>query len=77
MDFLQPDVRDVLAKENLEFNKLIKEHQAADERLLCLSNKIQLSTKEAIEEIELKKAKLRAKERIYNIVEEFNNKTIK
>ena len=74
MDFLQPDIRDILTKENLEFNKLIKEHQAADTRLACLSNKVQLSAKEAIEEVELKKAKLRAKEHIYNIVEDFKNK---
>lgn len=73
MDFLQPDIQDRLTKENVEFKKLIKEHQAADERLLYLSSKAHLSTKEAVEEIELKKAKLRAKERIYDIVEEFKN----
>jgi len=71
MNFLQPDIQDRLTKENLEFSKLIKEHQAADQRLAFLHSKIQLSTKEAVEEIELKKAKLRAKERIYSIVEEF------
>jgi uncharacterized protein YdcH (DUF465 family) len=77
MDFLQPEVRDRLAKENLEFSKLIKEHKVADDRLAYLSNKVQLSAKESVEEVELKKAKLRAKERIYSIVEEFKSKASK
>jgi uncharacterized protein YdcH (DUF465 family) len=48
----------------------MEEHKAADERLHYLQNKIRLTAKESIEEVELKKAKLRAKERIYRIVEE-------
>jgi uncharacterized protein YdcH (DUF465 family) len=48
----------------------MEEHKAADERLHYLQNKLRLSAKESIEEVELKKAKLRAKERIYRIVEE-------
>jgi uncharacterized protein YdcH (DUF465 family) len=75
MDFLQPDIQDKLTKENLEFSKLVQEHRAADERLLYLSQKSQLSAKEAVEEVELKKAKLRAKERIYDIVEDFKNRS--
>jgi uncharacterized protein YdcH (DUF465 family) len=49
----------------------MEEHKAANERLMYLRNKLRLSAKESIEEVELKKAKLRAKERIYHIVEEF------
>jgi hypothetical protein len=52
----------------------MEEHKAADERLTYLRNKIRLSAKETIEEVELKKAKLRAKERIYHIVEEFKGR---
>ena len=74
MDFLQPDIQDRLTKESPEFGKLIKEHKAADERLLYLSSKAQLSAKETVEEVELKKAKLRAKERIYSIVEDFKTR---
>jgi len=61
-------------KEHFEFRKLMEEHRAADERLVYLRNKIRLSAKETVEEVELKKAKLRAKERIYNIVEEFKGR---
>jgi uncharacterized protein YdcH (DUF465 family) len=48
----------------------MEEHRAADERLSYLQNKLRLTAKESIEEVELKKAKLRAKERIYRIVME-------
>ncbi len=71
MDFLQQDVQDRLMSEHHEFRKLMEEHKAADERLNYLRNKLRLSAKESIEEVELKKAKLRAKERIYRIVEDF------
>ena len=74
MDFLQPDVQDHLMKEHFEFRKLMEEHRAADEKLTFLRNKIRLSAQETIEEVELKKAKLRAKERIYNIVQEFKGR---
>lgn len=70
MDFLKPDVQERLMKEHFEFRKLMEEHKAADERLVYLRNKLRLSAEESLEEVELKKAKLRAKERIYRIVEE-------
>jgi uncharacterized protein YdcH (DUF465 family) len=57
-------------RDHHEFRKLMEEHKAADERLSYLRNKLRLTAKESIEEVELKKAKLRAKERIYRIVEE-------
>lgn len=71
MDFLRPDVQDRLMKENFEFRKLLEEHKAADERLKVLVSKPRISARESLEEVELKKIKLRAKERIYNIVQEF------
>lgn len=71
MDFLQPDLRDRLMTEHYEFRKLMEEHAAADHRLSYLRNKLRLSAQESLEEVELKKAKLRAKERIYRIVEHY------
>ncbi len=68
MDFLKPDVQERLMKEHVEFRKLMEEHSAADQRLQCLVNKIRVTSQESLEETELKKAKLRAKERIYQIV---------
>lgn len=70
MDFLNDDVQEKLMKEHFEFRKLMEEHRAADERLGRLRTKAQLSAQESLEEVELKKIKLRAKERIYRIVQE-------
>jgi len=72
MDFLKPDVREQLMREHFEFKRLLEEHQAADDRLVHLMSKPALSSRESMEEVELKKTKLRAKERIYKIVQEFN-----
>jgi uncharacterized protein YdcH (DUF465 family) len=70
MDFLRPDLQERLMKEHFEFRKLMEEHKSADSRLGDLQKKPSLSAKETLEEVELKKIKLRAKERIYRIVQE-------
>lgn len=70
MDFLRPELQERLMKEHFEFRKLMEEHKAADSRLGDLQRKPSLSAKESLEEVELKKTKLRAKERIYHIVQE-------
>lgn len=70
MDFLRPDLQERLMKEHFEFRRLMEEHRAADEKLVTLQRKNGLSARESLEEVELKKTKLRAKERIYQIVQE-------
>ena len=70
MDFLRPDLQERLMKEHFEFRRLMEEHKAADEKLVTLQRKSGLSARESLEEVELKKTKLRAKERIYQIVQE-------
>ena len=70
MDFLRPDLQARLMKEHFEFRRLMEEHRAADEKLVALQHKNGLSARESLEEVELKKTKLRAKERIYQIVQE-------
>jgi len=72
MEFLRPELQDRLMREHFEFKKLMEEHRNADERLRNLQNKARLSAQESMEEVELKKQKLRAKERIYQIVQEHN-----
>lgn len=72
MEFIAPDVREHLMQEHLEFKNLMEAHRAADERLIHLRGKAKLTSRESMEEVELKKAKLRAKERIYKIVKDFN-----
>ena len=70
MDFLRPELQERLMKEHFEFRRLMEEHRAADEKLVALQRKTGLSARESLEEVELKKAKARAKERIYQIVQE-------
>lgn len=70
MDFLRPDLQERLMKEHFEFRRLMEEHKAADEKLMVLQRKNGLSARESLEEVDLKKTKLRAKERIYQIVQE-------
>ena len=74
MDFILPDVKEHLMQEHVEFKSLMEEHRAADERLIHLTGKLSLTSRESMEQKELKKTKLRAKERIYKIVQEFNSK---
>ncbi len=75
MDFLRPDLQERLMKEHHEFRRLMEEHRSADEKLSMLRNKSRLSARESVEEVELKKTKLRAKERIYQIVQEADRKS--
>jgi uncharacterized protein YdcH (DUF465 family) len=67
---LRPEIQERLMREHTEFRKLMEEHRAADEKLQRLVNKLRLSSEEHLEEVELKKAKLRAKDRIYAIYNE-------
>jgi uncharacterized protein YdcH (DUF465 family) len=72
VDFITPDVRDRLMQEHGEFKQLMETHREADERLADLRGKRALTSKEEVEEKELKRTKLHAKERIYKIVQDFN-----
>lgn len=69
---IKPEIKEHLMETHFEFRRLMEEHHAADERLSYLQGKVRLSSQEAVEEAELKKVKLRAKDRIFHIVEEFN-----
>jgi uncharacterized protein YdcH (DUF465 family) len=71
VDFITPDVQDRLMLEHVEFKHLMETHRAADERLAFLRSKSTLTSNESLEEAELKKTKLRAKDRLYKIVQEF------
>ena len=67
---LRPEIQERLMREHTEFRKLMEEHRAADEKLQRLVNKLRLSSEEHLEEVELKKAKLRGKDRSYAIYNE-------
>ena len=64
-------VRDVLLAQNDEFRKLVTEHSQYSQRLESLTQKRYLSEDEKIEEVRLKKLKLRLKDQMERLEHEF------
>ena len=66
-------VRDQLLASNDEFRKLAQEHTMYSQRLESLVNKKYLSEDEKIEEIRLKKLKLRLKDQMEQLELQFRH----
>ncbi len=66
-------VRDQLLASNEEFRKLVQEHAMYSQRLDSLVNKKYLSEDEKIEEIRLKKLKLRLKDQMEQLEQKFRH----
>ena len=66
-------VRDQLLASNDEFRKLAQEHAMYSQRLDSLVNKKYLSEDEKIEEIRLKKLKLRLKDQMQQLEQQFQH----
>jgi uncharacterized protein YdcH (DUF465 family) len=64
-------VRDALLAQNDEFRKLVTEHSQYSQRLDSLTQKRYLSEDEKIEEVRLKKLKLRLKDQMELLEREF------
>jgi uncharacterized protein YdcH (DUF465 family) len=64
-------VRDLLLANNEEFRRLCQEHQQYSQRLDSLINKRYLSEDEKIEEVRLKKLKLRLKDEMERLESQF------
>lgn len=64
-------VRDALLANNDEFRKLVTEHSQYSQRLDSLTQKRFLSEDEKIEEVRLKKLKLRLKDQMERLEQEF------
>lgn len=63
------DIKEHLLQSSDEFRKLAKEHSAYDEKLSLLLNRSFLSEQEKLEEVTLKKLKLRAKDRMQQMIQ--------
>lgn len=64
-------VRDQLLASNDEFRRLADEHTQYAQRLEALVNKKYLSEEEKLEEVRLKKLKLRLKDQMENLEQQF------
>lgn len=63
------DIREHLLQSSDEFRKLAEEHSTYDEKLSLLLNRSFLSEEEKLEEVTLKKLKLRAKDRMQQMIQ--------
>jgi len=63
--------RDQLLASNEEFRKLAQEHQQHSQRLETLTQKRYLSDDEKVEEVRLKKLKLRLKDQMESIERQY------
>ena len=69
--WMATQVRDTLLAQNDEFRKLVTEHSQYSQRLDSLTQKRFLSEDEKIEEVRLKKLKLRLKDQMERLEQEF------
>jgi len=65
------EVREQLLSSNNEFRKLVEEHTQYSQRLESLCQKRFLSSDEQMEEVRLKKLKLRLKDQMESIEQQF------
>ncbi len=66
-------VRDQLLASNESFRKLLEEHSQYSQRLEALITKKYLSEDERLEEVRLKKLKLRLKDQMESLEQQFRN----
>ena len=64
-------LKERLLQENAEFRNLFEEHQRHEKKLTSLKEKHFLSEDERLKEKELKKKKLALKDRMYEIMRDF------
>jgi hypothetical protein len=66
----EPDPRESLAQQDPEFRVLLEQHREFEHRLSELLRKVFLSDEERIEQINIKKQKLRLKDRMEELIRE-------
>jgi len=67
------DIRRYLIESCEKFSKLVRQHSDYDEKLLNLLRKNSLSEEEKLEEVNLKKLKLRVKDQMEEMIQAHRN----
>jgi hypothetical protein len=67
----EKELKELLAKESLDFRRAFEEHQRCEKTLETLTAKPFLTDEEELEEKELKKKKLILKDRMYQMMFEY------
>jgi hypothetical protein len=65
------EVKDLLLQRDDQFRQLFEQHSRLDNRLLELTSRTYLSDSEQLEQVTLKKQKLRLKDQMEQIVRQF------
>ena len=64
------DLKGYLVATNEQFRKLVDQHHNYDEQLQQLSSKVHLNDEEQLEEVRLKKLKLRLKDEMQRMIQQ-------
>lgn len=67
----EADVKEYLAEKNSTFRQLVEQHQAYEEELQEFINKPYLNAAEQVKETEIKKKKLRLKDQMQFLIQQF------
>ena len=67
----EKELKELLAKESLDFKRTLEEHQRCEKALETLTARPFLTGEEELEEKELKKKKLILKDRMYQMMFEY------
>jgi uncharacterized protein len=67
----EQEIVDSLAKENLEFKKLMEEHHSLEDMLSEIDKKIYLTSEEELERKKLQKQKLLKKDKMADLIRDF------
>lgn len=70
------DLKQHLMATNEEFRKLANQHQSYDQQLQQLAGKVYLNEQERVEEVRLKKLKLRLKDEMERMIQQYKKESV-
>jgi uncharacterized protein YdcH (DUF465 family) len=67
----EEEIKETLARENMEFRKILEEHRSCERALEKIREKTHPTESDGLAERDLKKRKLALKDRMYRIMADF------